>query len=145
MSDPARSPMDEPLRWALADVRDSAMALADWLAHDIDPRRGSATALLTDPDVSLQTLERAKSAFKTMRIIGETTADRRVGARLYVGAIAAAIVHHRRRISRQSDDALRRALRALAEDMRLPAALRHLAATARDLIGSSSLTRAEGP
>ncbi|MHC4948705.1 MAG: hypothetical protein ACYTG1_10640 [Planctomycetota bacterium] len=119
-----------PLRWALADSADPAMASADWLAHDVDPGYPGAVALLTDPHVSLRTLRRAKSAFKTMRIVGETARDRRLGARLYLASIAAALVHHGQRISRQSDAALTRALRSHVDDKRMPASLRHLAGTA---------------
>ena len=62
--------ISEALRSALEVVGDPARAAADWLARDIDPTKPSAVALLTDPDVSLENLRKAKSVFKTMRILG---------------------------------------------------------------------------
>lgn len=143
MIDPEHTRVSEPLRWALAESQDSAMASADWLAHDIDSQYGGAVELLTDGRVKIEALQSAKGVFKTMRIVGETAADRRIGARLYVGAIAAAIVHHQKRISRQSDPALERAISSLIGDKRVPAKLRHLATTAERMLGSSNITRAE--
>jgi hypothetical protein len=78
----------------------------------------------------VEDLRKAKSAFKTMRILGETVADRRLGARLYLAAIASALVHHQQRISRQSDAALMRALDRLAIDRAVDARLQQLAGTA---------------
>ena len=126
--------LGEALRSALEATANPAMAAADWLARDIDPARPTAVAMLTDPAVPLDHLQAAKSAYKTMRIVGETGADRRVGARLYAGAIAAALVHHNRRISRQSDRALRRGLQSLLGDSLMPQSLRDLAASALGMI-----------
>jgi hypothetical protein len=77
MSMATRARLSDALRSAVEASVDPAMAAADWLARDIDPGYSSAISLLTDPDVSLDTLEKAKDVYKTMRIIGETTADRR--------------------------------------------------------------------
>lgn len=115
------------LCWALEDANDASSASADWLARDIDHRCASAVALLTNPKTPLQTLRRAKSAYKTMRIIGETASDRRLGARLYLASIAAAIVYHGQRISTQTDDAILRSLKSLEHDMTAPDRLRELA------------------
>ena len=71
----------DALRWAIDASSDPALAAADWLASDIDPARVGAVDLLTNPNVSLIHLRQAKAAFKAMRIVGETPADRRVGAR----------------------------------------------------------------
>jgi hypothetical protein len=123
----ARNPgLGEALRWALDASADPAMASADWLALDIDRSAASAVALLTDPHVPLAHLQRAKDVFKTMRIVGESASDRRVGARLYAAAIAAGLVRHGHRISRQSDAALERAFQALTDDVGLPQPLRQL-------------------
>jgi hypothetical protein len=127
--DPA-SLLSDTLRWTLESVSDPAMAAADWLARDIDPQQQTVVDLLTRREVTIEQLLQAKEAFKTMRIVGETPADRRVGARLYAATIAAALVHHDQHISAQSAEALRRALRALLDDTSMHAALRALAGTA---------------
>ena len=86
--------------------------------------------LLTDKNVPLNVLRRAKDAFKTMRIVGETSADRRLGAQLYAAAIAAGLVRHGARISSQSDRAMRRAFERITSDMECDDRLRNLAGTA---------------
>lgn len=125
-----RQRLSDVLRSAVEASVDPAMAAADWLARDIDPTWNSAIELLTDPDIDAHTLAKAKDVYKTMRILGETSADRRLAARLYAAAIAAAMVRHRLRISRQSKTALKRALKTLHEDAEAPEPLRHLAGTA---------------
>jgi hypothetical protein len=122
--------LGDALRWALRTSEDPAMASADWLASDIDRSKTSAVALLTDTSVSLSSLRMATDAFKTMRIVGETSTDRRLGARLYAAAIAAALTRHGRRISRQSDAALQRAFKGLLDDEDVPGALRDMASKA---------------
>ncbi|MDY7108312.1 MAG: hypothetical protein SYC29_06710 [Planctomycetota bacterium] len=127
MNEQDRTQLSDAMRWALDSAADPSMASADWLAMDIDPSRRSAVALLTDAHVSLSQLRKAKSVYKTMRLVGETAADRRLGARLYTAAIAAALVRHGRRISRQSDAALRRAFRSVMDDESVPQDLREMA------------------
>jgi hypothetical protein len=122
--------MSDMLRWALDSIHHPSLAAADWLARDIAPDCASATSLLTDPRVSLEHLSKAKDVFKTMRIVGEKSADRRVGARMYAAAIAAALVRHRKFITSQSDEALKRAFQGLLDDKRMPAVLRDLAGMA---------------
>ena len=122
--------MSHTLRWVLESASDPAVAAANWLARDVDPAYDSAVAMLSDPGVGLETLRRAKDVYKTMRIVGESAADRRLGARLYAGAIAAAIVRHDTRISSQSDAALHRGLAGLVEDQTIPDPLRTIAGTA---------------
>jgi hypothetical protein len=130
MSMATRRQLSDALRSAVEAAVDPAMAAADWLARDIDPGRSSAVELLTDPDTPLETLRKAKDVYKTMRILGETAADRRLAARLYAASIGAALANHRTRISRQSDSALKRGLQSLQDDTEAPKPLRTLAGTA---------------
>ena len=127
MNDTYQSSYSQVLRWALQDSSDSAMASANWLASDIDSGHDSVEALLDDPKAPLSNIQQAKGVFKTMRVVGETTADRRLGARLYAATIASALVHHKEQISTQSDAAITRSLTALADDRKMPSRLRRLA------------------
>lgn len=122
-----REKLGEVIRSALEASIDPAMAAADWLARDIDPNCSGAIDLVTDKNVTLEQLQQAKSVFKTMRVLGEQSADRRLAAKLYAATIAAGLIRYNCRISRQSDDALRRGLQALLDDARLPDQLRDLA------------------
>lgn len=115
------------LGWAIENVADAAIAASDWLAKDICPECDSAITMITSPQTTLRQLEQAKDAYKTMRVLGETAADRRMGGRLYLAAIAAGIVVHQKRISRQSDRALRRALADMVSDDSVAQPLRLLA------------------
>jgi hypothetical protein len=130
MNENSKTQLTDALQWALDAMQSPATASADWLAKDIDPTAESAAQFLSNPHISLEMVRKAKSAFKTMRIVGETSADRRIGARMYAAAIAAGIVRHGKRVSRQSDSAIIRALQGLLDDMRMPAELRNLAGTA---------------
>ncbi len=127
MSMVSRQQLSDVLRSAVEASLDPAMASANWLARDIDPNYNTAVELLTDSTVSLETLRKAKDVYKTMRILGESPADRRIAARLYAASIGAALVHHGRRISRQSDSALQRGLQSLGTDKRMPQPIRRLA------------------
>ncbi len=138
MSMLTRQQLSEVLRSAQEVSADPAMAAADWLARDIDPQRSSAVELLTDPDVSIENLRKAKDVYKTMRILGESSTDRRVAARLYAATIGAGLIHHRKRISRQSDAALKRGLEALQADMDMPQSLRRLAETGLIMLNGNS-------
>lgn len=120
----------EPLQWALDSLHEPAMASADWLARDIDSKHSTAAQLLGDPSITLEQVRQAKAAFKTMRIVGEKSADRRVGARMYAAAIAVALVRFKKRISTQSDEALKRGFKGLLDDRRMPQSLRDLAGQA---------------
>lgn len=122
--------MSDALRWALDSMHQPAMASADWLARDIDPAHPTVVDLLTNPSITLDQVRQAKSVFKTMRIVGEKSADRRVGARMYAAAIAAGIVRFGRKVSTQSDAALKRGFQGLLDDRRMPMPLRDLAGMA---------------
>ena len=122
-----REQLSEVIRSALEASMDPAMAAADWFARDIDPNCSGAIDLITGANVQLEQLQQAKSAFKTMRVLGELSADRRLAAKLYAASIAAGLVRFNTRISRQSDDALRRGLQTLLDDAKMPDPLRDLA------------------
>ena len=136
MSMVTRQQLGDVLRTAREVSVDPAMAAANWLARDIDPQRGTAVELLTDPNVSIKNLRKAKDVYKTMRILGESSNDRRVAARLYAATIGAGLIHHGKRISRQSDAALTRGLEALQADMDIPGPLRQLAGSGLARLGS---------
>lgn len=127
MSAAKREQLGEALRWALELTNNPYTAAADWLARDLDPTKATAQELLSDGNISLDTLKKAKNAFKTMRIVGEHAADRRLGGRMYLAAIAAGIVYHSARISTQSDGALLKALKEFIRDDGMPEELRELA------------------
>ncbi len=127
MSMVSRQQLSDVFRSAVEASTDPAMASANWLARDIDPNYNTVVELITDSTVSLETLRKAKDVYKTMRILGESSADRRIAARLYAASIGAALVHHDHRISRQSDSALQRGLHSLQRDMKMPLPIRRLA------------------
>ncbi|MHC5024586.1 MAG: hypothetical protein ACYTGG_11890 [Planctomycetota bacterium] len=141
MIDPASKSNDlsQALHWALEASHDPAIAAADWMARDLDPGCRTAVDLLTHPTVSVSLLRKAKGVYKTMRIVGETAADRQMGARLYLAAVAAALVRHDERISRQSDAALIRNLRRMIDDGAVPGALREVAVAAHAKISAGPL------
>lgn len=127
----------DALQWALDTTTNPAVAAADWLASDIHPSCTSAVELFTSGRATIEQLRQAKDAYKTMRVLGETITDRRVGGQLYVAAIASALVNYKQRISRQSNAALSRALGELMEDEQVPPALRRLASEAREIVHES--------
>ena len=131
-----REQLSEVIRSALEASMDPAMAAADWLARDIDPNCSGAIDLITSATVKLEQLQQAKSVFKTMRVLGELSADRRLAAKLYAATIAAGLVRFNCRISRQSDDALRRGLQNLLDDAKMSDPLRDLAGGALSLLNA---------
>lgn len=135
--------LSDALRWAVENSGDPAMAAADWLVRDVDPSYDSALDMLCSPSVTLDTLTEAKSVFKTMRVVGETVADRRLGGKLYAATIAVALAYHTARITRQSDAALRRAFRSLECDHDLPETLRTAATLAICYLDGRSGQRAD--
>lgn len=138
----SRGSPGEALRWALDAMQSPSLAAADWLARDIDPNVNTAAELLGNPAITMAQVRQAKTVFKTMRIVGEKSADRRVGARLYAAAIAAGLARHGKKITVQSDAALHRAFKALLDDRRMPLPLRDLAGMA--LCALEQRTRGNG-
>jgi hypothetical protein len=138
MNTPAPPQLSDALRWALDAMHYPAMTSADWLARDIDPEQPTAAAFLTNPDLTLGQIKQAKSVFKTLRIVGETSAERRIGARMYAAAIAAGIVRFNCRVSRQSDRAVKRGLTSLLDDRGMPMPLRDLAGSALNILKHES-------
>ena len=135
----------EALRWAIDALQQPAMAAADWLARDIDPTQPTAVSLLTNPKITLTQVRQAKTVFKTMRIVGEKSADRRIGARMYAASIAAALVFHGKRISAQSDRALKKGFQGVLDDRRMPMPLRDLAGKALCVLNDLKHGRLDEP
>jgi hypothetical protein len=133
------SRMSATLQWALDSSENPALASANWLAEDIDPSCHDVAKLLANRDTSLDQLRKAKSAFKTMRVVGETAADRRLGGHLYAATIAAALVYHGTRISTQSERALRKGFQNLADAEALPEPLVALGNAALNELNNDSL------
>lgn len=129
---PERTASGGAFAWIRPGMSDPALAAADWLAEDVAPGCGSALELVTSPASALDDLRRAKDAFKAMRVMGEHATDRRLAAWLYLGTIAAAVVRHDRLITSQSNRALDKALAAMAQEERVPEALRRLAREAQE-------------
>ena len=127
---PSEERLAQVLRWVMETSNQQAIASADWLARDINDQCNSAVDLLISDHTTLVQLRQAKSVFKTMRIVGETSADRRIGARLYAASIAAGLVRFNQRISRQSNRALLRGFTGLLNDRRMSSNLRDLAGMA---------------
>jgi hypothetical protein len=124
-------PLSDTLRWALQFGIDPATSCADWMAREIDETCDSADAAvlkpLDDSDDDLHRLRLFKSAFKTLRLNGESSLDRRTGARYYAAVLAAAIVRHNVRITSQRPQRLREALQGLSQDTEVDARIRDLA------------------
>ncbi len=131
---PNSDPLSDSLRWALALGREPARSPIDWLAVELDPRAADAAdAILRVDDDSRRDLERLvllKSGFKTLRIGGESIADRRLAARFYAASIAGGVVRHRCWISNQRPDRAIEAMRDLLDDDSMPSNLRALARAA---------------
>lgn len=138
--DAAGSRIALALQWAIEATGDPALGAADWLVRDLSPRHAGAFALLADPAATLEELRRAKTVFKTMRVMGETPGDRDLAARLYAATIAAALVHHGERISTQNDASVMRALSSLELDAALPDSIRHVASLALQRLQRGSIT-----
>jgi hypothetical protein len=124
VNDPGSSQFGASLGWAMDNFKDEALAAVNWLVSDIDPSYDSALQMVTDATVPLDTLVRSKEAFKVMRMMGETTADRRIAARFYAAVIAVALARHDVRISTQSTSALKRGFESLQSDVLLNRVMR---------------------
>ena len=112
----SRNDLRDALQWAVSSEADASMATADWLTQDADPSYMGVFGMLNDPAVPLPTLIALKEAFKTWRVMGENVQDRRTAACCYALVIAAGLVYHGKRISSQSDVALRRSLKVIRSD-----------------------------
>ena len=108
--------------------------IADWLVKDTLGTTEDAKTILTSKTTSLGDLKRLKTIFKHLRIEGETTADRRLGARLYATTIASGLVFHEQLISDQSIPRLIQAFIDLEEDGNLPNVIRNVARQATELM-----------
>ena len=129
-------PLSDSLRWALQFGNDPAISAADWLVRELAPEVNTASSAILDPpaeqSADLDRLKLLKSAFKTLRLSGETTEDRRAGARYYAAVQAAAIVRHGVRISSQRVERLRTALEDLRDDEVMTTEIRSLVSRAVD-------------
>lgn len=129
MKDPASSSA-EPLKWVLQATSNPdatpAKMLVCWLAQEIDPTLTDLDGALVDSRTPLVLLNSLKDAFKHLRREGETGDDRSIAATYYALTIAAAIVNHRMRISRQTDEAIEDALRICWNDESCDLRLRDL-------------------
>lgn len=106
----------ETLEWVLESIDRPAVAAGDWIAYEVDPSRGTAAALLTDPTVPASRIRRARILWSALRAEGESPAERALGSRLAVAAAAAAFLFHGERITNHDDGALLASLRSAATD-----------------------------
>ncbi len=103
-------------RWALESTADPDRAACDWLAREIVPRATCAAHAVADSRTTLDELRALKHAFKALRQSAVSVSERNRAARLYAATIAAALLRFDERITRQRDEALQRAFRALIDD-----------------------------
>ena len=142
MTDASRHPavpgpdgsLRDTLAWVLHSLEDPAVAAGDWIAHEVDPVRGTAVALLTDPTVPLSRIRRARVLWAALRSEGETAAERAMGSRLAVAAAASALLFHGERVSGHDDDALREAFRSTSADGSVPEGIRTMVRMAERLL-----------
>lgn len=118
------APMRDTLAWVLRAFDQPAVSSGDWIAHEVDPSRPSAVALLTDPTTPVSRIRRARVLWAALRAEGETAGERTMGSRLAVAAAASAFLFHGERISNHDDDALLRAMRSVTADDAVPAEVR---------------------
>ncbi|MCU0916715.1 MAG: hypothetical protein MUC88_19465 [Planctomycetes bacterium] len=93
----------------------------------------SLHALLADPRVDVWVLERIKDHAKELGTAAQNEMEREVALALYFAAIAAALLHHRAKISQHPEPQLEESFRTLSRRPWIPADLRQLftAAAAR--------------
>ena len=125
MNDPEKT-FALPFQWILQSDHSPSHTLVKWLVQEIDPKATSPIDSLIASDTPIATLIAFKDAFKHLRLEGETLDDQSLGAVYYGLTIASSIVHHRRRISRQSDRALEEAFRKIWSDETVDLRLRDL-------------------
>jgi hypothetical protein len=112
----AEGSLRETLEWVLGAINQPALAAGDWIAYEVDPARGTAAALLTDPTVPVSRIRRARILWSALRAEGESAAERALGSRLAVAAAAAAFLFHGERITNHDDGALLASLRSASAD-----------------------------
>ena len=134
MTTPSESGINHPIEWAMESDAEPMFMIADWLVKDTLGTTEDAKTILTSKTTSLGDLKRLKTIFKHLRIEGETTADRRLGARLYATTIASGLVFHEQLISDQSIPRLIQAFIDLEEDGNLPNVIRNVARQATELM-----------
>jgi hypothetical protein len=114
----------DTLAWVLHSIDHPAQAAGDWIAYEVDPARGSAVALLTDPTAPLSRIRRARVLWAALRAEGETAEERAMGRRLAIAAAAAAFLFHGERITSHDDAAMLAAFRSVTPDGAVPAEVR---------------------
>ena len=134
----AVDPLSDSLRWVLALGANPSQSPIDWIAIELDPESSNAAEAITrsqpEADSDLDRLQLLKSGFKSLRLSGETSADRRVAARYYAATIAAGVVRHKTWITEQRAERATSAIKDLHEDQSIPESLRTLAAQALEVI-----------
>lgn len=139
------APMRETLAWVLRAFDQPAVSAGDWIAHEVDPSRPSAAALLTDPTTPVSRIRRARVLWAALRAEGETAGERTMGSRLAVAAAASAFLFHGERISNHDDDALLRAMRSVTADDAVPAEVRTMVRMAELKLSGPGPSRGEAP
>ena len=120
----------ETLAWVLHSIEHPAVAAGDWIAYEVDPSRGTAAGLLTDPNAPVSRIRRARVLWAALRAEGATPEERSMGSRLAIAAAAAALLFHGERISNHDDAALLAAFRSVTADDAVPEAVRTMVSMA---------------
>lgn len=134
------APLRDTLAWVLRAFDHPAASAGDWIAHEVDPSRPSAVALLTDPTTPVSRIRRARVLWAALRAEGETAGERTMGSRLAVAAAASAFLFHGERISNH-DDALLRAMRSVTADDSVPGEVRTMVRMAELKLSGPGPTR----
>ena len=134
----AVDPLSDSLRWVLALGANPSQSPIDWIAVELDPESSNAADAicrsLPESESDLDRLQLLKSGFKSLRLSGETSSDRRVAARYYAATIAAGVVRHKTWITEQRRERATAAIEDLREDQSVPESLRTLAGQALEAI-----------
>ena len=134
MNNPSQSGIDHPIEWAMETDHDPYFMIANWLVRDLMNSKVDATTVLTSEDTSESDLLKLKTIFKHLRVEGETTADRRLGAKLYATTIASGLVFHQKLISEQSPTRIMQAFIDIQNDDQLPKSIRSVAEQAIEVM-----------
>ncbi len=128
--------LGDTLSWAFELESAGGMGGALWLTREIVAEATDPFCAMLDASTTLAHLEELKNAYKLLRTTSVSSAERNLAARLYVAAIAAALVRYGVFITQQKSDALIRALGELNADESMPANMRELALGAIDIVGT---------